>query len=93
MVLWFISGSDKTCAQQQPAASSSPSDILSIGTSILTMRRTGSRKLKAGRDEKKEEFLPDTAGMLNCLFGSMSAHCTHINLWRRAHKSTPSQVL
>lgn len=79
--------------QQQPAASPVPSDILNVDASILMMRRTGSRRLKAGRDEKKEEVLPDTAGMLNCLFGSTSALCTHVNLWRRARKSTLSQVL
>lgn len=79
--------------EQQPAASPAPSDILRVGTSILSMMRTSSRKLKAGSNEKKEEFLPDTAGMLNCFFAFRSADWTHVNLWGRAHKSTASQVL
>lgn len=79
--------------QQQPASSSAASDISMVGAPFLPRGITGSRKLKVGREEKKEEFLPDTAGMLNCPSGSWSAHCTHVNLWSRVHKSTSSQVL
>lgn len=46
-----------------------------------------------GAEDKEEEFLPDAAGMLNCPFGSRSPHSTHVSLWSRIHKSTPSQVL
>lgn len=63
--------------QQRPAASPAASDISLIGALILLRWRIGRRRLKKDREEKNEEFLLDTARMLNCLFEAQPAHCTH----------------
>lgn len=66
--------------QQPPASSPAASDISITGAPILLRGRTGSRRLKGGREEKKEEFLPDTAWMSNCPFGFLGLLTAHMSI-------------